>query len=56
MKIFGFAQNTDGTSDLAPLPDDVTDQVESTVTLSDGQSWGDTNGNTYTTRRSNRDQ
>ncbi|MEV7313922.1 hypothetical protein AB0N56_13400 [Streptomyces microflavus] len=55
MKIFGFAQNNDGTSDLAPLPDDVKDQVESTVSLSDGQSWSDTNG-TYTTRRTTRDQ
>ncbi|MFJ7189670.1 hypothetical protein [Streptomyces bacillaris] len=54
MKIFGFAQNDDG-ADFAPLPDDVADQVESTVTLSNGQSWTDANGDTYTTRRT-RDQ
>ncbi|MFI1779888.1 MULTISPECIES: hypothetical protein [Streptomyces] len=56
MKIFGFAQNDDGTADFAPLPDDVTNQVESTVTLSNGQSWTDANGDTYTTRRTTRDQ
>ncbi|MFD8732514.1 hypothetical protein [Streptomyces sp. NPDC059611] len=51
MKVFGFVQNDDGTSDSAPLPEEVKDQVESTVTLSDGQSWTDGDGNTYTTRR-----
>ncbi|MFK0146078.1 hypothetical protein ACIQUZ_13455 [Streptomyces griseus] len=56
MKIFGFAQNDGGTADFAPLPDHVADQVESTVTLSNGQSWTDSNGDTYTTRHTTRDQ
>ncbi|MFI2620498.1 hypothetical protein [Streptomyces sp. NPDC018584] len=39
MKIFGFS---DGDGEFAPLPDDV--EVESTATLSDGQSMEDTAG------------
>ncbi|MFB8350266.1 hypothetical protein [Streptomyces niveus] len=45
MKIFGFSGD-----DFAPLPEDV--QVESTVTLSGGQTWTDANGDTYTTNES----
>ncbi|MFJ8979096.1 hypothetical protein [Streptomyces sp. NPDC102282] len=49
MKVFGFVQDDDGNSDFAPLPDDVQEQVESTVTLSGGQTYTDANGDTYTT-------
>ncbi|WP_159391800.1 hypothetical protein [Streptomyces viridochromogenes] len=38
-KIFGFSGGQ-----IAPLPDDVQDQVESTTTLSGGQSLDDTTG------------
>ncbi|MFD7867806.1 hypothetical protein [Streptomyces sp. NPDC059783] len=55
MKVFGFAQNDDGTSDFAPLPDTVAEQVESTRTLSDGESWTDpATGDTYTTTKTQR--
>ena len=39
MKIFGF---NSGSNDFAPLPDDI--EVESTTTLSDGQSLEETTG------------
>ncbi|MET9097390.1 hypothetical protein ABZX72_35550 [Streptomyces cyaneofuscatus] len=43
MKIFGFSDD-----DFAPLPDDV--EVESTRTLSGGESWKDPEtGDTYRT-------
>ncbi|MBK5993335.1 hypothetical protein JHN53_17135 [Streptomyces sp. MBT58] len=43
--IFGFSD--DGA--LAPVPEEVRGQVESTVTLSGGQTHTDASGNTYTT-------
>ncbi|MFF9591854.1 hypothetical protein ACF1FX_22000 [Streptomyces sp. NPDC014646] len=55
MKVFGFINDDSGNSRIAPLPDEVRDQVESTVTLSGGQSWTDAKGNTYTTTRSDDD-
>ncbi|MCX4682612.1 hypothetical protein OG413_46360 [Streptomyces sp. NBC_01433] len=42
--IFGFSDD-----EIAPLPDSLTDQVESTVHLSDGATHTDAGGNTYTT-------
>ncbi|WP_406462160.1 hypothetical protein OHB07_11390 [Streptomyces sp. NBC_00111] len=48
--IFGFAQNDSGSYDIASTPEEVADQVESTVTVSGGQTWTDPNtGDTYTT-------
>ncbi|MET9097170.1 hypothetical protein ABZX72_34400 [Streptomyces cyaneofuscatus] len=49
--IFGFS---DG--EMAPVPDELRDQVESTVTLSGGQTYTDTNGDTYTTTQSGEDK
>lgn len=43
--IFGFG--SDG--EIAPVPDQLQGQVESTVTLSGGQTYTDANGDTYTT-------
>ncbi|MGW9300879.1 hypothetical protein ACWHA3_08605 [Streptomyces cyaneofuscatus] len=42
--IFGFS---DG--EMVPVPDALQGQVESTVTLSGGQTYTDANGDTYTT-------
>ncbi|MFB6908047.1 hypothetical protein ACFCWB_27615 [Streptomyces bacillaris] len=43
--IFGF----DSDGEIAPVPDQLKGQVESTVTLSGGQTYTDANGDTYTT-------
>ncbi|MCX4682654.1 hypothetical protein OG413_46780 [Streptomyces sp. NBC_01433] len=47
--IFGFSENADGTSSMAPLPDALKDQVESTIALSNGATYTDAKGDTYTT-------
>ncbi|MFF9638787.1 hypothetical protein ACF1D2_29935 [Streptomyces bacillaris] len=45
--IFGFGSD----DEIAPIPDQLKGQVESTVTLSGGQTYTDANGDTYTTTR-----